>query len=270
MHHRVQTKNIARRQLALTYRNLVGFMDSAETIRSAVLYVEQLQQSTASNIDLRDALHRIKLIQAQRFAGTYGDLLASSRYAKASHFFLTELYSERSYVDRDAQFGRIAGALQRFFPDAVVATAVTMAKLHALTEELDYEMACQWIAVGKAQDMDLAERYLKAWQSVGRSDDRDRQLNDVLRVGHDLTKLTRTKGLRMMLRMMRAPASAAGLGALQAFLESGFDTFSDMARDGDAAESFLGVVTQRESQWLSVLYDANQATAAHELKALIS
>ena len=245
-------------------------MDSAEIIRNAMLYVEQLQNKTALSEELRDALHQVKLIQAQRFAGTYFDLMASSRYAKATSFFLTELYSEKSYVERDAQFGRIAGALQRFFPSPVVATAVTMAKLHALTEELDYEMACQWIAIGRVQDIDCTERYLEAWRCVGRSDDRDRQLNDVLLVGRDLTKLTRTKGLRMMLRMMRAPASAAGLGALQAFLETGFDTFSSMAQEHDAAELFLGTVFQRETEWLSVLYDTEKAAAVNELKALIN
>ena len=51
-----------------------------------------------------------------------------------------------------------------------------------------------------------------------------------MKLGQDLTRFTRMPGLRMMLRMMRKPAQAAGLGALQHFLETGFDTFGAMAR----------------------------------------
>jgi hypothetical protein len=71
-------------------------------------------------------------------------LLASVEYAGAARFFLNDLYSDKDYSLRDAQFARIAGALQRLFPKQVVATAVTMAQLHILTEELDRQMAVAW------------------------------------------------------------------------------------------------------------------------------
>ena len=60
--------------------------------------------------------------------------------------------------------------------------------------------------------------------------DREGQLRVVLGIGQQMARLTRTAGLRMMLKMMRGPAAAAGLGALQRFLECGFDTFAAMAR----------------------------------------
>jgi hypothetical protein len=59
-----------------------------------------------------------------------------------------------------------------------------------------------------------------------------------------------------MLRMMRGPASAAGLGALQRFLESGFDTFRAMAKRPGGAEGFLEIIEARESALMALLFDA--------------
>lgn len=63
---------------------------------------------------------------------------------------------------------------------------------------------------------------------MGDAGARQRQLDVVLHLGHELNHLTRTLGLRMLLKMMRRPAAAAGLSSLQHFLEAGFDAFADM------------------------------------------
>ena len=54
--------------------------------------------------------------------------------------------------------------------------------------------------------------------------------------------LTRNPLLRHTLRLMRGPARAAGLGELQRFLESGFDTFKAMG----GAREFLSIIAARE------------------------
>jgi len=123
-------------------------MDAAETIRNSVARVTALRRAAAAHDDLQAANRAVKRLQARRFAGTYADLLESSEYSGAARFFLDELYSDKDYSLRDAQFSRIAGALQTFFPEQVVATAVALAELHALTEELDQEMALAWLAQG--------------------------------------------------------------------------------------------------------------------------
>ena len=124
------------------------------------------------------------------------------------------------------------------FPQQVVTTAVALAELHALTEELDQAMALVWLAQEGDETSD-ARRYALAWREVGRREDREDQLTVVLRIGEEMARLTRTAGLRVMLRMMRGPATAAGLGSLQRFLESGFDTFAAMAKRPGGAEQFL-------------------------------
>jgi hypothetical protein len=227
-------------------------MEAARKIRSAVAHVLQLRRAVDDRPALGAAVGQVKRVQSRRFAGTYADLLAGGPYAAPAQFFLTELYSDKDYAERDAQFARIAGAIEKFFPAQVVETAVSLAQLHALTEELDQAMALAWLA----QEGGDARRYTLAWRAVGRREDRDNQLRVVLRIGQEMARLTRTAGLRVMLKMMRGPATAAGLGSLQRFLESGFDTFGAMARRPGGAEEFLATIEARESALLRMLFDA--------------
>jgi hypothetical protein len=237
-------------------------MEAAQQIRDAVAQVVQLRQACAANPALRAAVATIKALQAQRFAGTYADVLAGGEHAAAARFFLQELYSDKDYAERDAQFARIAGAVQRLFPHQVAATAVALAQLHQLTEQLDHAMGLAWV---EATGTDAA-RYIRSWRTVGQRCRREEQLHVVLAIGHEMIKLTRTPGLRLMLKMMRGPAAAAGLGSLQAFLESGFDTFGAMARKKGSAESFLDIVKQRETALIASLFDGTPVACETELQ----
>ena len=229
-------------------------MNPAQTIRNAVARVSALRLASRNDPALHGAITSVKRFQARRFAQTYADLLSAGPYKDAARFFLDELYNDKDYSVRDAQFSRIAGALQTFFPKQVVAIAVSLAELHALTEDLDHRMAREWLSTAGIAKADEAQRYVLAWRTVGRRKDRDTQLKDVLAVGDELDKLSRASGLRMMLKMMRRPASAAGLSSLQSFLESGFDTFAQMNGRGKGAQQFLENVRARESQFIEDLF----------------
>ena len=237
-------------------------MEAAQKIRDAVTAVSLLRRTVQANPSLQAALVRVKRVQSRRFASSYADLLANEPYAAAARFFLDELYSDKDYAERDAQFARIAGAIERLFPDQVADTAVALAELHALTEELDQAMAVAWLAQGDG--LTEAQRYVRAWRKVGRRADREGQLVVVLGIGRKMASYTRRPGLRMMLKMMRGPAVAAGLGSLQRFLENGFDTFAAMARD-NGAEGFLGTIEERESRLIAMLFDTELVACETEL-----
>jgi hypothetical protein len=242
-------------------------MEAAKRIRAAVSRVSLLRKAVEIRPPLGDAVAQVKRLQARRFAGTYADLLAGGPYAHAARFFLEELYSDKDYSQRDAQFARIAGAIERLFPEQVAATAVSLAELHALTEELDQAVALVWIN-GNQHDGDAA-RYVAAWREVGRRSDREGQLSTVLVIGEEMARLTQTAGLRLMLKMMRGPAVAAGLGSLQRFLETGFDTFAAMARGRDGAAQFLGTIRSRESALIAALFDAPFVACETQLAATL-
>jgi hypothetical protein len=247
---------------------LIRHMEASEIIRRSVAQVAALRKATADNPQLLLATKAIKIFQSRRFAGTYSDLLSSDVFSGAARFFLEELYSDRDFSSRDAQFARIAPAIETFFPKQVVSTAVALAELHALTEDLDHEMASNWAKLSPHGYND-SERYVRCWQIVGRSNDRAKQLSEVLQVGAELERLTKKPGLRTLLRMMRRPAEVAGLGNLQLFLESGFDTFADFSSKKSHANEFLATINDRESNWLQMLFSGETEASTNALTRCI-
>jgi hypothetical protein len=237
-------------------------MDAAQHIRHCIAEVTTLRQLRAAQPAWRQAVHAVKELQSQRFRGTYADLLSTPPHAGAARFFLQELYGSTDYQARDAQFGRIAGTLQTLFPQPVVDTAVALARLHAQTEHLDHAMGQAWAAAPG----DEAARYVAAWRTVGQPAARREQLARVLAMGRDLTTLTRKPGLRTMLRMMRSPAHAAGMGELQRFLEAGFDTFGQLARERGAIEHFLATIDAREGALMRQLFEEPPVTCETALR----
>jgi hypothetical protein len=237
-------------------------MHASEEIRDALARVAELRQLASGQSPLARSLHTIKHLQARRFAGTYDDLLVDPVYAPSARFFLEELYSAQDYSARDAQFARIASAIERTFPDPVVATVLALARLHRQTEELDMAMA-QQLCNEKYSDRPMS--YLSAWRKVGQRTLRHWQLSTVLEIGQALGRYTRKPGLRLMLKMMRRPAELAGMGSLQRFLESGFDNFAGMGRQPAAVDAFLGIIRARETAWIDMLFDAAPSLCEAEL-----
>ena len=121
-------------------------------------------------------------------------------------------------------------------------------------------MGAAWLAAGAVDGVSPAARYVDAWRSVGRRPDREAQLGIVMGIGRELAFLTRTPGLRTMLRMMRPAAAAAGLGSLQEFLEAGFQTVGELARQRGELERFLSLIQAREKKLMDQLFDAAQAS----------
>ena len=240
---------------------------SADQIHTALETVAQLRQQRLGQPALAAANAAIKRFQARRFQATYPDLLQSPRYKTAATFFLHELYSDKDYAERDQQFARIASTIAKLFPQAVVNTAAALAQVHALTERLDDAMAHVWLALQteNPRQSDTA-RYIACWQEVANFAARQEQLQVVLALGQSLDSLTRKPGLRMLLKMMRGPAAAAGLGSLQKFLESGFDAFQTMR----GADEFLKLITLRESDWIERLFEDDVVACETKLTHLLT
>jgi hypothetical protein len=197
-------------------------------------------------------VHEVKRFQHERFRQTYADLLADPRYTRAAQFFLDDIYGPEDFVQRDAQFVRIVPGLVRLFPADIVGTVMSLAELHALSERLDTDMGR---AIGDGT-LGGAE-YGRAWRAVAAPAERERQVALMLQVGEALDRYTRNPLLRHSLRVMRGPAQAAGVGALQTFLERGFDTFRELR----GAREFLDFVATRERALASKLFDGGDAPA---------
>ena len=208
--------------------------------------VDAERQRRADDAGLGQRVEQVKHFQQARFERTYADLLAQPAYAAVTRFFLDELYGPHDFTARDAQFARIVPALERLFAAEIIGTVGLLGELHALSERLDSRMA-EAIEPGPLD----AQAYAQAWRTVGEPALRNRQVDLSLQVGAALKRYTRNPLLRHTLRMMRAPAQAAGLGALQRFLEAGFDTFRGL-RD---PEAFLDTLGRRENALAAALFE---------------
>lgn len=202
---------------------------------------------------LAAAVQAVKTYQHARFTRTYADLLDSPRYVGAARFFLDELYGPKDFGPRDRQFARIVPGLVKLFPNELVETVRTLARLHALSERLDTGMG---IALLGCTTVELAG-YARAWRSASTPPERERQIALMLEVGFALDRYTRNPLLRHSLRMMRGPAQVAGVGILQAFLERGFETFRQLR----GASDFLQTIATRERTLAAQLFAAEEQSS---------
>jgi hypothetical protein len=219
----------------------------AAAILDELRAVERERALRAADPAWARAVEQAKQYQQQRFSHTYADLLDDARYRGATRFFLDDLYGPRDFSERDGQFARVVPTLVRLFPQDAIETVYTLARLHALSERLDSTMG------NSLRDATIdAPNYIRAWQRTGDAPARERQIALTLEIGASLDRLTRKPLLRHSLHLMRGPARAAGLGELQRFLETGFDTFRAMR----GAQDFLAMVGRRERSLAAALFDA--------------
>lgn len=234
---------------------LADMSAQAQSILEQLQAVTEQRKLRASNPSLDARVLAVKTYQHQRFQHTYADLLVDPKYAKAALFFLDELYGPHDFIRRDTQFARVVPALVRLFPMEIVLTVKALADLHALSERLDTATA-----LALPDNRIDASSYAAAWCAVGREPERQQQIMLTRQVGMALDAYTRKPLLRHTLRLMRAPARAAGLSDLQEFLELGFDTFRNM-RD---AKPFLDIIDARESAFARELFGSQHSGSTAE------
>lgn len=223
---------------------------SGERILSSLQTVALERELRSSGAVLGGAVERVKAFQHDRFARTYADLMSDSRYRGATSFFMDDIYGPGDFSQRDTQFARIVPALVRLFPREIVETIAELAELHALSEQLDTAMGRRLGSLALDGRM-----YGELWRAVGKPLERDRQIELIVAVGNALDRYTRKPLLRHSLQVMRRPARVAGLGALQNFLERGFDTFRAMG----GAKDFLALISTRERSLAAILFEAGGA-----------
>lgn len=229
--------------------------DLAHQILAHLEVVNGLRRAQAADAAQAARVGWVKRYQSERFGRVYADLLAGGPYQGGARFFITELYGPKDMSDRDAQFARIVPAIERLFPKALLGTVCALAELHALSEQLDDTLARQLPTGTVPAPGAQARAYVLAWQASATPAVRSHQIDLVLTLVDALTRHTRSLLLRTGLRAMRGPAQAAGLGALQHFLETGFDTFGAM---GDT-RPFASLVNQRERALSGALFTPEAA-----------
>jgi len=176
--------------------------------------------------------------QSRRLASSYADLHGMPRYRAAVDFFLEDLYGPHDLTGRDEQILRALDKLQRFLPAGALDALARAFELHVLTIELDAATAACLTGSGPVDETS----YAAAYRAAGRQEDRERQIALVGEIGSLLDGLAHRPEVGLAVRLARRPAHAAGYGALQDFLERGYDAFRAMS----GAREFLDAIDERE------------------------
>jgi hypothetical protein len=205
----------------------------------------RLREVFANEPEQRKRLRELQLWQTARLSRTHADLLADRRYREAAEFFLEELYATENAKARDRDLVRTQRIMERLLPRDALHALTLAVELEILSQELDALMV-RALAPGPISDASYADAY----RSVGRRDDRERQIQLIRECGQYLDALVRLPMIHALVRFTRGPAHAAGFGAMQEFLERGLDAFQNMGR----SNAFVATVTRRETEVMERLY----------------
>lgn len=189
-------------------------------------------------------LPELRRWQTRRLEASFAHFLADPKREPAASFFLSDVYGDRDFSQRDANVARIVPMLQRLLPAAVLATVADAIELGALTHAFDLRMAETLQRLAPTRKKLDADLYARAYREVGRARLRGRQIGLIADVGTGLAHAVKLPGVLLLLKLSRGPAKASGLGELQGFLERGFAAFSTLG-DGKA---FVRDIEQAERE----------------------
>lgn len=204
---------------------------------------KQAHQLEKSDPVLAGHLSGLRAWQSRRLATSFAHFMEDPAKRLAAEFFLSDLYGDADFMQRDAEAAKILPKMARILPAALLRAAVDAIELSVLSHALDMRMARTLAAMGVAPaDIDT-DRYQKAYRKTGLRRLRARQIDLVLDVGQRLDSVIKLHGIGKLLAASRLPARMLGLAHLQAFLERGFTAFQRLG----GAEAFLTEIHQQES-----------------------
>jgi hypothetical protein len=232
---------------------IVGDEDPAQLLRAHLDRVRALREVRLADSADAALLPALRRWQSQRLARTYADLAASERYGPATSFFLTDLYGDRDFTERDLSLERAYPFMAKLLPNAALLPVARAIELHALTAELDRALCRALLDESGVKSGITEAAYARAYRCCANRVQRLHQIDLLLAVGERLDKVVGKPLLRRLLRLARRPAHASGFAELQDFLERGFAAFKHMAGAGE----FLATIEERERRILERLFAGN-------------
>jgi hypothetical protein len=219
----------------------------AELLKVQIERNRALREANALEPATDRAIDLLRRWQAERLARTYADLMASDRYRPAARFFLSDIYGDKDFTERDQSIERVYPAMVKALPDAALHTIALAVEVHALSTELDRDLWEVLTSELGVKERISEDQYAEAYRRCGNYAERLRQIELIRQVGDDLDHVVGKPLIYGMLKLARKPARLAGFGELQDFLERGFTAFSHM----DGSAKFLETVTTREKAILT-------------------
>lgn len=208
--------------MALSERKLAATKFRNEIQRSNALHVEYLDDP-----ELLKSYDRFANWQLQYLLPFFTDLYAQAGYAEAIDFTMSDLAGVGiSHRDRDLE--RAAPAITRMLPLRALQTIASAAEMNARVLKINIAI-CRHLLVDNQLPTHITERdYCVACRGASSFDECAELVHLITGLGKTLKSLIKVPMIGLTLRAMRAPAHAAGFGALQDFLEKGYTTFREI------------------------------------------
>lgn len=188
---------------------------------------------------LQPRLKQLRHWQSERLAASFAHFLRDAKKRPAAAFFLSDLYGEIDFKQRDDEAAKILPRMTRLLPENLLIAAVDAIELSALSHALDLRMA----QTMQADTALTPAEYQRVYRKVGLPRLRRRQIDLVRQIGYRLDAVVQKHGVAKLLAASRLPARLLGLQHLQSFLERGFSAFHHLG----GANAFLAEIHQQEN-----------------------
>ena len=222
---------------------------AARKFRSAIARSNELHAEYLVDPGLYASYDRFTRWQLDYMLPFFSDLLEPEGYAEAVDFIVSDLAGV-GVSERDREIGRATPVIVRSLPAHPLETAAAAVELNARALEINLGI-CRELLVDEELPAVISERdYFIACRNVSSYEECMDLVHLAADLGETLKRLVRVPLIGGLLRTMRKPAHAAGFGALQEFLETGYLTFrriSDIDR-------FLELLRERMDQVFERIY----------------
>ena len=228
-------------------------MPSPQDAARLLLQLRRRQEMSHRHIEgdsIAPQLALFRAWQSQRLATTHADLLQNPRYRPACLFFLEDIYAPKDFSQRNHDIVRMHDFMLRFLPARLIRTLTLAIELNTLTETLDEALLSVMVDQLGVKDSITQAHYAEGYRLCHNYDERKRQIDLIIEVGHGLDRLTRLPLVGWTLHMARGPAHRGGWQEMQGFLERGFTAFKHM----HGAQEFLSLVLRREMDILDRIF----------------
>jgi hypothetical protein len=198
--------------------------EKANHFRQQMRRCNELHVEYMTDAGLRESYERFTDWQLEYILPLFGDMYARSGYAEAIDFTMSDL-AGIGISNRDRDLERAAPAITTLLPLRALTTVADTAEVNARVLEINLAIWRRLMGeIGLSAEI-TEYSYCIACRGASSFGECLNLVHKITALGKTLKSLVQVPMIGITLRAMKAPAHAAGFGALQEFLETGFFTF---------------------------------------------
>jgi len=201
--------------------------------QAANLFRDQIRRSNELHIEylddpqLRRNYERFSSWQLEYLLPFFADLYEQPGYAEAINYTMNDLAGV-GISSRDRDLERAAPAIIRLLPLGALRTIASAAEMNTRVLASNIAICRAMLVHNELPELITEENYFMACRKASSLEELVELVHLTTGLGRTLQALIHIPMIGITLRAMRAPAHAAGFGALQDFLERGYSTFKQI------------------------------------------